>query len=116
MRAEAHEWEHDEAVRDLLKRRPEFVREDPELMQALGLRIDASNVIDSRPRRAGARFEKAQPAGVRSVRRHLEAVARANFDAQAQTHGGASSSCWLLRNHADLALGGSTRWSAPASA
>jgi uncharacterized protein YigA (DUF484 family) len=100
LRAEAHEWEQDEAVRDLLKRRPEFLRDDPDLMRTLGVRIDASNVIDFGPA-ALARFEQAHRQES-SVRRHLEAVARANFDAQAQTH---EAVIELLgaRNHADLA-------------
>jgi uncharacterized protein YigA (DUF484 family) len=100
LRAEAHEWERDEAVRAFLTHRPEFVREDPELMQTLGVRIDASNVIDFGPA-ALARFEQAHRQES-TVRQHLEAVARANFDAQAQTH---EVVIELLgaRNHADLA-------------
>jgi hypothetical protein len=99
-RAEAHEWDRDEAVREFLKSRPEFVRDDAELMQALGVRIDASNVIDFGPA-ALARFEQAHRQG-EHVRRHLEAVARANFDAQAQTHE-AVIEVLGARNHADLA-------------
>ena len=49
LRADAHEWARDEAIRVFLKSRPEFVRDDPELMQALGVRPDAANVIDFGP-------------------------------------------------------------------
>ncbi len=100
LRAEAHEWARDEAVREFLRERPEFVRDDPDLMRALGVRLDASNVIDFGPA-ALARFEQAHRQESH-VRRHLEAVARANFDAQAQTH---EAVIELLgaRNHADLA-------------
>lgn len=100
LRADAHEWARDEAIRAFLRARPEFVRDDGELMQALGLRIDAANVIDFGPA-ALARVEQAHRKET-NVRRRLEAVARANFDAQAQTH---EAVIELLgaRNHADLA-------------
>jgi hypothetical protein len=100
LRVDAQEWARDEEIRAFLKDRPDFVRDDAELMQALGLRIDAANVIDFGPA-ALARVEQAHRKET-SVRRRLEAVARANFDAQAQTH---EAVIELLgaRNHADLA-------------
>jgi len=83
-----------------LKTRPEFVRDDPELMQALGVRPDAANVIDFGP----AALSRATSAHRKesSVRRRLEAVAQANFDAQSRTH---EAVIELLgaRNHSDLA-------------
>jgi hypothetical protein len=99
-RADAQEWAQDEAMRGFLRARPEFIRDDGELMQALGLRIDAANVVDFGPA-ALARVEQAHRKET-SVRRRLEAVARANFDAQEQTH---EAVIELLgaRNHADLA-------------
>jgi hypothetical protein len=84
LRAGAHEWARDEAIRAFLKSRPEFVRDDPELIQALGLRIDAANVVDFGPA-ALSRVTQAHRKES-SVRRRLEAVAQANFDAQARTH------------------------------
>ena len=47
LRADAHEWARDEAIRMFLKSRPEFVRDDPELMEALGLRPDAGDPVGS---------------------------------------------------------------------
>jgi uncharacterized protein YigA (DUF484 family) len=101
LRANAHEWARDEAIRAFLKARPEFVRDDPELMQALGVRPDAANVIDFGPAalsRAASAHRKES-----SVRRRLEAVAQANFDAQSRTH---EAVIELLgaRNHSDLAV------------
>jgi uncharacterized protein YigA (DUF484 family) len=101
LRANDHEWARDEAIRVFLKSRPEFVRDDPELMQALGVRPDAANVIDFGPAalsRAASAHRKET-----SVRRRLEAVAQANFDAQSRTH---EAVIELLgaRNHSDLAV------------
>jgi uncharacterized protein YigA (DUF484 family) len=84
LRAESHEWARDEAIRTFLRSRPELVRDDPELMQALGVRPDAANVIDFGPA-ALSRVERAHRRES-DVRRRLEAVARANYDAQSQTH------------------------------
>ena len=71
-------------VRDFLKANPDHIRNDPELLQALGLRIDAANVVDFGPaaltRVAAAHKREA------GARKQLEATARANFAAQAQTH------------------------------
>jgi uncharacterized protein YigA (DUF484 family) len=101
LRADAHEFARDEAIRSFLKGRPEFLRDDPALMQALGVRPDAANVIDFGP----AALSRATSAHRKesSVRRRLEAVAQANFDAQSRTH---EAVIELLgaRNHADLAM------------
>lgn len=101
LRADAHEWARDEAIRMFLKSRPEFLRDDPGLMQALGVRPDAANVIEFGPAalsRAASAHRKES-----SVRRRLEAVAQANFDAQSRTH---EAVIELLgaRNPSDLAI------------
>jgi hypothetical protein len=84
LRAESHEWARDEAVRAFLRARPEFVRDDAQLMQDLGVRPDAANIVDFGPvalsRVARAHRQES------TVRRRLERIARANFDAQAQVH------------------------------
>ena len=71
-------------IRDFLKANPDYIRNDPELLEALGLRIDAANVVDFGPaaltRVAAAHKREA------GARKQLEATARANFAAQAQTH------------------------------
>ena len=68
-------------IRDFLKANPDYVRNDPELLEALGLRIDAANVVDFGPaaltRVAAAHKREA------GARKQLEATARANFAAQA---------------------------------
>lgn len=101
LRVDAHEFARDEAIRAFLKSRPEFLRDDPALMQALGVRPDAANVIDFGPAalsRAASAHRKET-----SVRRRLEAVAQANFDAQSRTH---EAVIELLgaRSHSDLAI------------
>lgn len=87
-------------VRDFLKANPDFVRNDPELLTTLGVRIDAANVVDFGPaaltRVAAAHKREA------GARKQLEATARANFAAQAQTHA-AVVDILEARNHADLA-------------
>ena len=100
LRAETHECARDEAIRAFLRSRPEFVRDDPDLMQALGVRLNTANVIDFGPA-ALSRVERAHRRES-GVRRRLEAVARANFDAQAQTHDAALllMGAW---GHSDLA-------------
>ena len=100
LRAESHEWARDEAIRAFLRSRPEFVRGDPELMQVLGVRPDAANVIDFGPE-ALSRVAQAHKRESR-VRKRIEAVARANFDGQAKTH---DAALHLLgaTGHADLA-------------
>ena len=87
-------------VRALLKSDPDLIREDSELLDDLGLRINAANVVDFIPpalaRRALAQVHETE------ARKELEAVARANFAAQAQTHA-AAVDLLEARNHADLA-------------
>ncbi len=89
-----------EAVRAFLTDDPQLVRDDSELLTELGLRLHAANVVDFVPpalaRRALAHVHET------AARKELEAIARANFAAQAQTH---ASVVELLeaRNHADLA-------------
>ena len=87
-------------IRDFLKANPDYVRNDPELLEALGLRIDAANVVDFGPaaltRVAAAHKREA------GARKQLEATARANFAAQAQTHA-AVIDILEARNHSDLA-------------
>ena len=99
LRAESHEWARDEAIRAFLRGRPSFVRDDPELMRALGLRPDAANLVDFGPV-ALSRVERARRRES-NVRQRLEAVARANFDVQAQTHD-AALMLMGAADHADL--------------
>jgi uncharacterized protein len=100
LRTDAHEWARDEAIRAFLKSRPDFLRDDAELMQALGVRPDAANVVDFGPE-ALSRVARAHRKET-SVRRRLEATARANFDAQTHTHE-AVVEVIAARNHSDLA-------------
>ena len=88
------------AVRQFLIADPSQIRDDSELLAELGLRVHAANVVDFIPP-ALARRALAQ-APETAVRRELEAVARANFVAQAQTHA-AVVDLLEARNHADLA-------------
>ena len=99
-RANAHEEARDAAIRDFLRSRPDFLRGDPELMRDLGVRPDAANVVDFGPA-ALSRVARAHRKESRE-RRRLEATARANFDAQTQTHEAALELIGA-RNHADLA-------------
>lgn len=89
-----------EALRAFLTDNPEVIRNDPELLTALGLRLDAANIVDFGPA-ALARVAAAHKRES-SARRHLEATARANFAAQAQTHA-AVVDLLDARNHSDLA-------------
>jgi len=88
------------AVKAFLQADPSQIRDDAELLAELGLRIHAANVVDFIPP-ALARRALAQAPDV-AARRELEAVARANFVAQAQTHA-AIVDLLESRNHADLA-------------
>lgn len=88
------------AVRRFLSDNPDFLSADPSLLAELGLRPDAANVVDFGPA-ALARVHEAHKRES-SARKHLEATARANFAAQAQTHG-AVVDMLDSRNHADLA-------------
>ncbi len=85
-------------VRAFLSADPGLIRDDSELLQELGLRIHAANVVDFIPPALARRALS----HVHDARRELEAVARANFAAQAQTHA-AVVELLEARNHADLA-------------
>ena len=88
------------AVRRFLSDNPEFIREDAGLLDELGLRLAAGNVVDFAP----AALARVHAAHQREAmqRQQIEAVARANFSAQAQTHG-AVIDLLDARNHSDLA-------------
>ena len=83
-----------------LRSPPELIRDDEALLAALGLRVDSANIVDFGP----AALAKVSAAHRResTVRRKLEAMARANFSAQAQTHA-AVIDILESRNHSDLA-------------
>ncbi len=89
-----------EVVRAFLRDEPDFLRDDSSLLGELGLRVDGGNVIDFGP----AALARASAAHRREavVRQEIEATARANFSAQAQTHA-AVIDLLDARNHADLA-------------
>lgn len=87
-------------VRRFLSDNPQFLREDAALLAELGLKADAANVVEFGPA-ALARVHEAHKRESRA-RKYLEATARANFAAQAQTHG-AVIDLLEARNHADLA-------------
>ena len=75
------------------------LRASPDLLSALGLRVDVANIIDFGPI-ALSRISAAH-AREENERKRLEAMARANFAAQAQTHA-AVIDLLESRNHADL--------------
>jgi uncharacterized protein YigA (DUF484 family) len=87
-------------LRRVLRSHPELIRDDETLLADLGLRVDAANLVDFGP----AALARASEAHRRetTVRRKLEAMARANFAAQAQTHA-AVIDILESRNHSDLA-------------
>lgn len=90
-----------EAVRRFLSDHPDFLTSDERLLAELGLkRLSGSNVVEFMPA-ALARVHEAHRRES-SARQALEATARANFAAQAQTHG-AVVDLLDARNHADLA-------------
>ena len=92
-----HDDEHAWArARALLLRRPDLVQEDVELLSALRLR--PANVVDFT---ALARVEAARNAEL-TARQAIEAVAEANFNAQAQCQD-AVLDLLESRNNADLA-------------
>ncbi len=89
-----------DTIRKFLLENPDFLKSQPDLVRDLGLRPDAANIVDFGPA-ALARVHEAHRRESKA-RKTLEATARANFAAQAQTHGAVVD---LLdsRNHADLA-------------
>jgi hypothetical protein len=101
LRSEVHTSARDEAIRAFLRSRPDFVRDDAELMDVLGVRPDAANVVDFAAE-ALSRVARAHRQET-SVRQRLEATARDNFEAQAHTHE-AVLELIGTRCHADLAL------------
>lgn len=88
------------AVRRFLADNPEFLRDDDGLLEELGLKIAAGNVVDFGP----AALARVHAAHQREAiqRQQIEETARANFSAQAQTHG-AVIDLLDARNHSDLA-------------
>jgi uncharacterized protein YigA (DUF484 family) len=74
------------AVKSLLRANPHWLRADPELLGALGLRLGEANVVDFGPA-ALSRLSAAHRQET-SERRRLEAIALANFTAQEEIHGG----------------------------
>jgi uncharacterized protein len=87
-------------IKAYLRAHPGQVREDSGLLADLGLWIKADNIVEFGPA-ALARLSAAKTRE-NAARRELEATARANFAAQAQTHA-AVVDILESRNHADLA-------------
>lgn len=88
------------AVRRFLADNPEFLRDDHGLLDELGLKVAAGNVVDFGPA-VLARVHAAHQREA-SQRQQIEETARANFSAQAQIHG-AVVDLLDARNNADLA-------------
>jgi uncharacterized protein YigA (DUF484 family) len=88
------------AVRRFLAEHPEVLKDDDDLLAELGLRVAGDNVVEFGPA-ALARVHAAHQHEA-TQRALLEATARENFAAQAQTHG-AVIDLLESRNHADLA-------------
>src|ERR1044072_8567972 len=95
--SDAATWD---AIRAHILAEPARLRDDDTLLRALGLNLDPPSVVEFGPA-ALARLEAARTREL-TARQEIEAVARANFAAQAQTHAMAVD---LLeaRNNADLA-------------
>jgi len=87
-------------VSAFLREHAGLIREDADLLSDLGLWIKAANIVEFGPA-ALARLSAAKTRE-KAARRQLEATARANFAAQAQTHA-AVTDLMESRNHADLA-------------
>lgn len=88
------------AVRRFLSDNPEFLTSDDGLLDELGLKIAVGNVVEFAPA-ALARVHAAHQREA-TQRQQIEETARANFAAQAQTHG-AVVDLLDARNHSDLA-------------
>ena len=88
------------AVRRFLSDNPQFLTGDTGLLAELGLKVAVGNVVDFGPA-ALARVHAAHQREA-TQRREIEETARANFMAQAQTHG-AVVDLLDARNHSDLA-------------
>lgn len=87
-------------VRRFLSDNPDFLRSDDGLLAELGLKIAGGNVVEFAP----AALARVHAAHLRESeqRQQLEETARANFAAQAQTHG-AVIDLLDARNQTDLA-------------
>jgi uncharacterized protein YigA (DUF484 family) len=96
-RALAKDWK---VVSAFLREHPNMIREDSDLLGDLGLWVRAANIVEFGPA-ALARLS-ADKTREKAARRELEATARVNFAAQAQTHA-AVIDLMEARNHADLA-------------
>lgn len=87
-------------VRAFLRAHPALIREDGALLDDLGLRINAANVVEFGPaalaRHVAARVRES------NARQQLESTARVNFAAQAQAHA-AVIELLESRSNADLA-------------
>jgi uncharacterized protein YigA (DUF484 family) len=88
------------AVRRFLADNPQFLTGDTGLLAELGLKVASGNVVDFGPA-AIARVHAAHQREAQA-RAEIEETARANFSAQAQTHG-AVVDLLDARNHSDLA-------------
>jgi uncharacterized protein YigA (DUF484 family) len=88
------------SVRAFLMNHPNLLREDPELMSELGLKLDAANVLEFGPAALARQVDAHRREN--TARLQLEATARANFSAQAQCLAGVVD---LLesRSNSDLA-------------
>jgi uncharacterized protein YigA (DUF484 family) len=88
-------------VRRFLADNPEFLHDDLGLLDELGLKVAAGNVVDFGP----AAIARVHAAHQREAlqRQQLEELARANFSAQAQTHG-AVVDLLDAGGHEDLAM------------
>jgi len=88
------------AVRRFLSDNPEFLTGDDGLLGELGLKVAAGNVVEFAP----AVLARVHAAHQREAnqRQQIEETARANFSAQAATHG-AVVDLLDARNHSDLA-------------
>jgi len=73
-----------DAMRSLLRSHSDWLKGETELLAELGLREDVANLVDFGPIALSRVSEAHQRES--SERRRLEAVARANYAAQAQTH------------------------------
>ncbi len=96
-KALAKDWK---VVSAFLREHPRFIRDDTDLLADLGLWLKADNIVEFGPA-ALARLS-ADKSREKAARRQLEATARSNFAAQAQTHA-AVVDLLDARNHADLA-------------
>jgi|SRR5579859_33343 len=88
------------SVRRFLSDNPQFLTADEGLLAELGLKVAVGNVVDFGP----AVMARVHAAHQREAtqRQQIEETARANFSAQAQTHG-AVVDLLDARNHSDLA-------------